>query len=104
MMRAWPFGANEAQIFAILALRQFIDNAFELRLIDKLHPKGNFFETGDLESLSMFDGRDVIPRFQQAGLRSRVEPRHAAAQRFYMQFVPLEINQIQIGDLQLAAR
>src|ERR1700682_5270160 len=52
----------------------------------------------------MFDRGDVIAGFEQTGLRSSIEPGHAAAKQLHMQLVLFEIEQIQIGDLELAAR
>src|SRR5260370_11832364 len=52
----------------------------------------------------MFDRRDVIAGLEQARLRTGVEPGHAAAEQFHMQLFLLQIEQIQIGDLECAAR
>src|SRR5688572_26518095 len=104
MVRAPPFGSNKKQIFAKIAPLEFYYNGFGLRLYAKIHSEGNLFTTGNFEALPMFHYRDLFARFKQTGLRSCVEPRHAAAQQFYVQFVPLEVNQIQIGNLQLSAR
>jgi hypothetical protein len=104
MMRARAFRANQPQIVAIFAFRQGSDNPFELRLIDEVHPVGHFFQARDLQSLPMLDRRDVISRFEQAGLRPRVEPRHSATQWFYMELVLLKIERIQIRDLEFLPR
>ena len=52
----------------------------------------------------MFNGGDVIARFKQACLRSRIQPCHTAAEQFYVQLLFLEIKQIQVSDLEFAAR
>ena len=46
--------------------------------------QGDFLEAGDFQSLSMFDRRNVIARFEQAGLGAGVEPCHAATKQLYM--------------------
>ena len=76
----------------------------QFRFVDETHAERDLFQAGDLQALPMFDRRDVISRFEQAGLRAGVEPRHPAAQQLYVQLVLLEINRIEIGDLQFAAR
>src|SRR4051812_13963278 len=52
----------------------------------------------------MLDRCDVIARFEQTGLRSGIQPGHTATKQFHLKLVPFQIEQIQIGDLQFAAR
>ena len=104
MMGAGPFRADEPEILSIFAIGQSVDDAFQLHLIDEIHSVGDFLKAGNFQSLPMFDCRDVIPRFEQTGLRPRIEPGHSAAERLYMQFVLLKINRVEVGDLQFPAR
>ena len=52
----------------------------------------------------MLDRCNVIAGVEEARGGPGVEPGHAAAQQLYVQLFLLEIEQIQIGDLELAAR
>src|SRR5207244_3216421 len=61
-------------------------------------------EARDLQPLPMFDRRNIISGFEQTGLRPGIEPGHAAAKKFHVQLVLLEIDQIQICDLKFPAR
>src|SRR5947207_2242080 len=97
-----PLIANQSEVFAVLAFRQVIDQSLQLVLIDEIHPKRHLLETGDLQALAMFDRGDVIAGFEQARLRSRIEPCHPAPELLHVQLVSLQINQVQIRDLQFA--
>src|SRR2546428_3311466 len=90
----WAFVANHSQVVAVIAARQLIDRFCEPGAGDEFHPQRDFFETRDLESLSMFDRGDVIAGFEQTGLRSGVEPGHAAAEQLHLQLVFPEVKQI----------
>src|SRR6266496_3226319 len=52
----------------------------------------------------MLDCRDVITRLQKACLRASIEPSHAAAEQLHVQLFLLKIEQIQVGNFELAAR
>src|SRR3954454_23965839 len=81
------FRANHPQVLGILAFRKLIDDPLQLRLVDEAHPKRDFFQTRDLQSLAVLDRGDVISGFEQAGLRSGIEPRHSATERLHVEFV-----------------
>src|SRR6266581_2977987 len=98
------FVANQTQIVAVFVLWQSIDNCRKLRLSDETHAEGDFLETCDFQSLSMFDSRDVIAGLKQSGLRARIEPGHAAAEQFHVQLLAFEVKQIQIRNLEFTAR
>ena len=51
----------------------------------------------------MFDRGNVIAGFEQTGLRAGVEPGHTPRQKPRVQFVLSEVNQIEIGNFELAA-
>src|SRR2546423_6334760 len=103
MLRRRAFCTNHSQIFAILAFGQTADEVFQLRLIDEVHSERDFLQARDLESLAELDRRDVIARFEQAGLSPGIEPRHSASAGLYVQFVSAKIDQVQIGDLKFAS-
>lgn len=65
---------------------------------------GDFLGAGDLEALAVFDGLDELAGFQQAVVGAGVEPGIAAAQVFDMQPFLVQIEPVEVGDLQLAAR
>src|SRR6266568_9237207 len=98
------FVANHPQILAIFVLWQSIDDSRKFRLSDETHAEGDLLETCDFQSLSMFDSRDVIAGLKQTGLRAGIEPGQAAAEQFHVQLFAVKVKQIQIGDLQFAAR
>ncbi len=101
--RIRAFVANHSQIIAVLAFRQLVDNFGQIRLRDEAHAQRDLLETGNLESLPMFDGGNVVTRFQQAGLGAGVEPGHAAAEQFHVQRFLFEVEQIEICDFKFAA-
>src|SRR6478672_5053221 len=100
MIRGRTFRTNHPQIFAILAFRQAVDETFELRLVDEVHPKRDLLEAGNLKPLPMLDRRNVISSFEQTRLSSGVEPCHAASERFHMQLVSFQVNRIEICNLE----
>src|SRR5258708_16673226 len=89
--RCRAFVANHSQIIAVIAIRQLIDRFCEAGAGNKFHPQRDFFQTRDFESLSMFDRRDIIAGLEQTGLRSSVDPGHAAAEQLHVQFVFLDV-------------
>src|SRR2546430_9559682 len=64
-LRTGAFLGNHFQIIAIIAVRQSIDDLGEVGRANEFHPERDLFETRDLQTLSMFDGRDVIAGFEQ---------------------------------------
>src|SRR5207247_728610 len=56
------------------------------------------------QTLPMLDGGDVVTGLEQSGCGSGIEPGHAPAEQLHVQLVALKIKQIQISDLQFAAR
>src|SRR2546423_15215605 len=90
--RRATFVANHLQIIAVIALGQPVDNLGQIFFVNETHPQRDFFKACHFESLSMFDGCDVVARFQQTRLSSGVEPGHPAAEQLHMQFIFLEIK------------
>src|ERR1043165_9111811 len=103
MMRIGSLRANLSQILAVFSLGQSVDQPLQLRVIDEVLSERDFFQTGNFQALTVLDGSDVIAGFEQARLRARVEPGHAAGQRLYMQFVAPRISELEFRDFQLAA-
>src|SRR5205085_2880047 len=95
---------DAAEVFAVRALAQAIGGAQYVVGCDGAEVIGDFFGAGDFQSLAQLDGLDEIRGLQQRLLRSRIEPRVAAAELLDSQRMLLEINAIEIGDLELSAR
>ena len=72
--------ANQLEITAVFAFRETADQFLQLTLIDKPHPQSNFLEASYLQSLPVFDRRDVVGGLEQTRLRAGVEPGHAASE------------------------
>src|SRR6266496_3427567 len=70
--------------------------------VDVPHPIRYLFHGADLESLTLFDRRDVGCGLQQRLRRTGIEPGDAASQSDDLQVVALEVRAIDVGDLQLA--
>ena len=66
--------------------------------------KGDFFRAGDAEALAGFQRANEFGRLQQRLRRAGVEPGVAAPHAFDGQLPALEIDAVQVGDFQLAAR
>ena len=71
---------------------------------DETHAERHLLQASNLQSLPVFDRGDIIAGFQQRGGGARVEPGDTAAEQFHVQLIPVQIKQIQIGNLQLVAR
>lgn len=72
------FIADEAKIIPVFGFGQSIDDFRELSLIDEAHAKSDLLQTCNFQTLAMLDGCNIIAGLEQAGLRPRIEPRHAA--------------------------
>ena len=98
------------------AVRQIAQDAAEFGLaecarvvaqlggVDEAHAEGDLLRAADLEALALLDGLHEGRRLQQAVGRAGIEPGAAAAEPFDVQRAVLQIDAVEIGDLQLAAR
>src|SRR5437764_3372099 len=92
----WPkrrisFIGHELEIFAVITFRQAINHSAERRLVDEAGAKRHFFDAGDLQSLPMLDGGDVVAGLEHTRLRAGIEPGHAAGEQLHVQLVSGEI-------------
>ena len=60
--------------------------------------------TGDLEALALLQRADEFGRLDQRIRRAGVEPGEAAAEPLDLQLAALQIEPVEVGDLQFAAR
>ena len=77
---------------------------FELGQLEKTAAEGGFLRATNFDARPFFNGLHVCAGFMQAAARAGVQPRKATRQPLHAQFSPPQIRDIQIRDLQLAAR
>lgn len=78
--------------------------ALQLRGIDPPMAPRDFLGAGDFQSLPILKRGDELTRLEQAFMRAGVQPGIAAAHDFHLQQALFEVQPVQVGDLQLAAR
>ena len=66
-------------IFAVVALAKTGYPITHRVRGDEAHPQSNLFRAGDLQTLTSFDGRNILARILQTVEGTRVEPGKAAA-------------------------
>ena len=79
-------------------------NALQPGIVDEPHVPGNFVGAGNLEPLPFFQRAHEFGRFQQAVVRTGVEPCVASAHDLNIQFALLQVVTVHVRDFQFAAR
>ncbi len=77
---------------------------FELGGSNPALAEGDFLRASDLQALALFNRGDELPGFEQAVVGAGVQPGVAAAEGLHLQLALLQIDAVDVGDLQLAAR
>jgi hypothetical protein len=72
--------------------------------VDEPHPECYLLGARDLQSLPLLDGLDKAGSFLQRLVRPGVEPCHAASHELQVQVAALHVREVDVGDLELAAR
>src|ERR1051325_1601620 len=104
-VRAQRFVVQQRQeVLAVRAVAQLFGEAAHAVRIDQPEVIRHLLGARDLQPLPQLHGLDEVRRLQQRFLRAGVEPRVAAAELLDAQLAALEVDAVQIGDLQLAAR
>ena len=75
-----------------------------LFITDKTAAIGNFFNTGNLQALPLLDNLHKLAGIHQAVRRTGIKPGIAAAHNHHIQASFLQIQIIEVGNFQLAAR
>src|SRR5215467_13390208 len=70
---------------------------------DVAKPQGDFFQTGNAQSLSLFKNLNVMARVDKGRVRTRIEPRETAAHDLDMQLPTFKVGAIDVSDLELPA-
>jgi len=65
---------------------------------------GDFFEAGDLQTLTVFDCGDKIAGLKQALMGARIEPGNAPAQHFHLEPAATQVFPVDIRYFELAAQ
>ena len=92
------------EIGAVLAAAHRRRQAAQVLGVDVAEPEGHFLGTGHPQPLPLLDGLDEGGGLEQRFRRAGVEPGGAAAQDLDPQRARGEVDLVEIGDLQLAAR
>src|SRR5688500_9876710 len=92
------------QIAAILVLAERLGERFELVRGDVAHAKSDFLGARDLKPLPALYGLNEGRRLEQRFMGPGVEPRGAAPEKLDRELRALEIDAVDVGDLELAAR
>ena len=88
----------------VAVLGQRLSQCLELLRGDPTLAEGDFFEAGDLEALALLDGGDELAGFEQAVVGAGVEPGVAAAEDLDVELASVEVEAVEVGDFQFAAR
>jgi hypothetical protein len=102
--RVWQLLDQAGEVASVGCLAQLVGELQELVAIDPALAVGDFFRAGDLEALAFLDALDEVGGLQQGLGRAGVEPGEAAAELFEVQGALLQVQAVEIGDLELAAR
>ena len=86
---------------APVVVGQFLGELLDLSGGDESHPEGDFLDAGDLQALSGLDGLDVVRGLDQRFDGTGIEPGESPAEDLDPELLPLEIDPIDVGDLQL---
>ena len=83
-----------------------IPRASRLQLLggDVVHAIGDFLEAADHQALPLLDRLDEVRRLHERLVRAGVEPRDAAPETLDAQLSTAQILEVDVGDLELAAR
>src|SRR6185436_2334074 len=99
-----PAVRHAQQIVAVAALAQRFTEGAKLGGVDPTLLEGDLLDAADAQALALFDGAYELPGLDQAVMGAGVEPGEAAAKDFHAQLAGLEIEAVEVGDLQFAAR
>src|SRR5262249_18729063 len=93
-----------AQILAVFAVADRLDEFREPCIIDISLSPGDFFGAADLQTLAILHRLDELRGAQQARRRAGIEPSIAAAELLDREPSLLQVLGIDVADLELAAR
>lgn len=105
----WPsseyvFLEDSQQILAVTVFGQGLRECLELLGVDPALAEGDFFRAGYFEALTVFQGGYELAGIEQGFVGAGVEPGVAPAHDLYIESALFEIQAVQIGDFELAAR
>jgi hypothetical protein len=92
---------HKAQVLAIVSFYNFCQ-VQELGTVYPAFAVGYFFHAGYIQTLALLDYFHKGAGFQQAVKASGVQPGHAAAEQFNMEFAPGQVLVVYGGYLYLA--
>src|SRR3990172_2369011 len=92
------------QVLAVTRLAERGGASLQLAVVDPTLPPGDLLGTGNFETLPLLDRGDERAGLEERIVRSGVEPRVTAPQELHREPLLLEVETVEIGDLQLAAR
>src|SRR5271169_6349589 len=92
------------QIVAILVLAERLGEPLEVGSGDQALAERDLLDAGDLEALALLDRAHELAGLQQRLVSAGVEPGGAAPELLDRQPAALEIDPVDVGDLELAAR
>src|SRR5260221_11640573 len=101
---ASAFAGDAPQILAILVLAQPLGQALEIVGPDQPFAERDLLDAGDLEPLALLDRAHELARLEQRFVGPGIEPGGAAPELLHGQTAALQIDPIDVGDLELAAR
>src|SRR5262249_20966078 len=101
MLRLVP---QREKILPVSAFDHRLGQGFELVDGDVSKPVGDLLRAGNLQSLAALNRLNEESGFEQRIVGARIEPRHPAAHELDLELACFEVEPIQVGDLELAAR
>ena len=73
-------------------------------IVDPAAAPGNFLGRSDFQALAVLDGGDELAGLEHGLVRPCIQPRVAPAHGLYGERAALQVQTVEVGDFQLAAR
>src|SRR5437870_411633 len=97
------FFGDLKQVLAIGVVLHSLANPRQLLDAKIAHTIGDFFNARHLEALALLDGLNVVGCLEKGVMRTRVQPRDAAAELLHEKRAFPEVGEVHIGDFKLPA-
>ena len=95
---------HRQQILSVTALGRALRQSVELIDVDVAQPQRDLLDAGNTQALALLEDLHEVAGLDQRLMRPGVKPGEAAPEHLDMQIAAFEIDAIDVGDFELAAR